>query len=198
MKTVKQDTRGNLLNAALSVLAERGLDSFAVDAVVARSGISTGSLYHHFGGRQGLLAALFVEGVADHGRRALIAMESEASLEEGIRALVATYLTWISEQPVMARFLLSARGLVQSEAGPALKELNRDYFRRLRHWLEQWPETRALARQPVFALAQIYGPSEYLARLWLDGVLPGAPSDHAEGLARAATAAITGTATKPH
>lgn len=39
------------------MLRERGPDGFTVDQVLVDSGTSSSSLYHHFGSRQGLLAA---------------------------------------------------------------------------------------------------------------------------------------------
>lgn len=188
---VKTTTRQRVLQAALACVAEEGVDAVTIEQIRQRSGVSVGSIYHHFGGRLAILAALYVEGVSDHSRRATAALEDTSSLEEGLEALIGTYLNWVGEHPQWGKFLLSARPLVEQEAAAGLRESNRASFGVLRRWLERWPETRALARQPVFALAQIYGPAEYLARLWLDGVLPGEPGDHVRKLARAATAAIT-------
>lgn len=188
----KTSARNRILDAALACVSERGIQGTTIEAIRERGGVSVGSLYHHFDGRQAILAALFIEGVNDFGERALAALEHSRSLDDGVRALVGTYLAWVEEKPDWARFLLSARPLVEREAADALRERNRLWFRALRAWLQRWPETRPLARRPVLALAWIFGPAEYLARLWLDGVLPGNPSDHADELAGAAVAAIRG------
>lgn len=188
----KTSARNRILDAALACVGERGIQGTTIEAIRERSGVSVGSLYHHFGGRQAILAALFIEGVNDFGERALAALTPDGSLEDGVSALVCAYLDWVTEKPDWARFLLSARPLVEREAAGALRERNRVWFRALRDWLERWPETRALARRPVLALAWIFGPAEYLARLWLDGVLPGNPLDHVDELAGAAVSALRG------
>lgn len=189
---MKTSARNRILDAALACVGERGIQGTTIEAIRERSGVSVGSLYHHFDGRQAILAALFIEGVNDFGERALEALEHSGSLDSGVRRLVEAYLMWMEEKPDWARFLLSARPLVEREAAGALRERNRIWFRALRQWLERWPESAPLARRPVLALAWLFGPAEYLARLWLDGVLPGKPSDHADELAGAAVAAIRG------
>ncbi len=186
-------TRDKVLQAALECVAADGLEGTTIERIRERSGVSVGSIYHHFGGRLGILAALYVDGIADHGSRALDALCRTQTLEAGVDALIRTYLQWLAEHPAWGRFLLSARALVEREAAAGLKERNRSYFKRLRRWLEHWPETRALARQPVLVLAQIYGPVDYLARLWLDGVLPDNPLEDLPRLTEAATAALVRT-----
>ncbi|MDQ3484221.1 MAG: TetR/AcrR family transcriptional regulator [Actinomycetota bacterium] len=50
-------SRRALLDTAVAMLAERGADGFTIDEVLAESGTSSSSLYHHFGSRHGLLIA---------------------------------------------------------------------------------------------------------------------------------------------
>ena len=55
------DRRQDILNAALACAAEGGVDAVTIDGVRARCGASVGSIYHHFGNRDGIVAALFFE-----------------------------------------------------------------------------------------------------------------------------------------
>jgi AcrR family transcriptional regulator len=48
----------NLLDAAGSIIAEKGLDHFTTVEVAARAGVSVGSLYQYFANKETLLAAL--------------------------------------------------------------------------------------------------------------------------------------------
>jgi AcrR family transcriptional regulator len=52
-------TRAALLEAAREVFSERGFTDAGIDAIVLRSGVSVGSLYHHFGGKAELFLALW-------------------------------------------------------------------------------------------------------------------------------------------
>src|SRR4051794_28838811 len=54
-------TRQALLTAAQEVFADRGFGDAGIAEIVERSGISVGSLYHHYGGKAGLYLALWEE-----------------------------------------------------------------------------------------------------------------------------------------
>jgi len=54
-------TRTALLDAARDVFLEFGFTAAGVNTIVERSGLSVGSLYHHFGGKAELFLALWEE-----------------------------------------------------------------------------------------------------------------------------------------
>ncbi len=54
----KAETRARLLAAAAELFAEQGIDAVSVDAVAEAAGRTSGSVYAHFGSKQGLLLAL--------------------------------------------------------------------------------------------------------------------------------------------
>jgi AcrR family transcriptional regulator len=47
-------TTGRLVEAALELFGEHGYEPVAVAAIAERAGVTTGSLYHHFGSKMGL------------------------------------------------------------------------------------------------------------------------------------------------
>lgn len=55
------DTRRRVVEGAVEVFSERGFAEATVSDVVARSGVSTGSIYHHFGGKGELFLAIWNE-----------------------------------------------------------------------------------------------------------------------------------------
>jgi TetR/AcrR family transcriptional regulator, transcriptional repressor for nem operon len=55
------DTRQQLIEAAKSLLWERGFEGMSPRSVLDRSGAGQGSLYHHFAGKQALAAAALDE-----------------------------------------------------------------------------------------------------------------------------------------
>src|SRR3954471_10245202 len=75
----KAETRERIVAAALDLLAEGGYASAGVQAVAARAGVATGSLYRHFASKDDLFTEVFriaaarelaaVEEVARRGRR---------------------------------------------------------------------------------------------------------------------------------
>jgi AcrR family transcriptional regulator len=65
-------TRAALINAAIKRFAAAGaITSF--DAVAADVGVTKGALYHHFGSKDGLIEAVYVEVVNQHARRVIAA-----------------------------------------------------------------------------------------------------------------------------
>ena len=57
-------TRLRLLDAAAELFAERGVEGSSVDAIAERADRTSGAIYDHFGGKDGLLFAL-LEGWVD-------------------------------------------------------------------------------------------------------------------------------------
>jgi AcrR family transcriptional regulator len=60
----RESTRTALLEAGARLFAERGVHDSTVDAIAAEAGRTSGALYDHFGGKDGLLFAL-LEGWVD-------------------------------------------------------------------------------------------------------------------------------------
>lgn len=54
----KAETRQRLLHAAARMFASEGVDGVSVDAIAEAADRTSGSVYAHFGGKQGLLLAL--------------------------------------------------------------------------------------------------------------------------------------------
>lgn len=63
---LRDQTQAAIIAAAEQVLAEQGLDA-SVQAIAARAGVAVGTLYNHFGDRDGLVHA-----VINHNRQALL------------------------------------------------------------------------------------------------------------------------------
>lgn len=54
----RADTRRRLLDAAADLFAARGVDGASIDAIAERAERTSGAVYDHFGGKEGLLFAL--------------------------------------------------------------------------------------------------------------------------------------------
>jgi AcrR family transcriptional regulator len=87
-----QATRAHLVDVATRLFAERGYDGTSIEAVLADSGVSRGSLYHHFRGKDALFWAV-LEGVSARvGQRLL---EAERDAPDEVAALRIWCHEWI-------------------------------------------------------------------------------------------------------
>lgn len=82
------ETRAKLLAAGRKAFAEKGFAAASMDDLTAAVGLTRGALYHHFGDKQGLLAAVVAEidgEMAAKAKAAASAHDPWAALEaEGV------------------------------------------------------------------------------------------------------------------
>jgi len=99
-------TRGQLISIARRLFAERGYEDTSIEAVLREAGVSRGSLYHHFPGKEALFEAVAEDVETSVGEQTLA-----AALGAGggpVDALRAGSLAWIrlAGDPVVQRILL--------------------------------------------------------------------------------------------
>ena len=101
------NTVETILDAAARVLEDAGLEGFNTNAVARRAGVSVGSLYQYFPGKQALVAELSRRQAAD-----LQAALSEAAergrgqpLKQALWLLASAAIDWQTRRPVLARNL---------------------------------------------------------------------------------------------
>jgi AcrR family transcriptional regulator len=180
-----------ILAAALECFAQQGFAATTIEDIRERSGASIGSIYHHFGGKEGLAAELYVEGLRGYQDGLVRALEAHQDAEAGIRALVRHHLRWVQRNPQLAQFLANRRETELRAATEArVRELNRAFLPRVAAWVERHVQAGALrALPPDLWEPVLLGPSQELARLWLAGrtqiTLGGAERDLAETTWRA-------------
>jgi AcrR family transcriptional regulator len=83
-------TRQALLDAAKAVFREHGYPSAGIAEIVERSGISVGSLYHHYGGKAGLYLALWEQytGVQEKAATDAVARARQAGERDPIALFI--------------------------------------------------------------------------------------------------------------
>ena len=100
-----QATRAHLVDVATQLFASHGYDGTSIEAVLAEAGVSRGSLYHHFAGKDALFWAV-LEGVAARVGEQLTALERDAP--DPVAALRVGYLGWVrlASDPVVQQTVL--------------------------------------------------------------------------------------------
>jgi AcrR family transcriptional regulator len=99
-------TRRHLLGVATRLFAEQGYDETSVEEVLRTAGVSRGSLYHHFAGKDRLF-----EAVVEHVEQEIIVtglIETGAKHRDPVRALRAGCAAWLAlvEVPAVRQIVL--------------------------------------------------------------------------------------------
>jgi AcrR family transcriptional regulator len=103
-----QATRAHLVDVATRLFAEHGYDGTSIEAVLVEAGVSRGSLYHHFRGKDALFWAV-LEAVGS--RIAQQVADAERDAPDPVAALRAGCLAWIrlaGDQVVQQTVLIDA------------------------------------------------------------------------------------------
>ena len=83
----RADTRRRLLTAAAELFAERGVDGTSIDAIAERADRTSGAVYDHFGGKDGVLFALLDTWVEELGVVIGAELATATTLEERLGVL---------------------------------------------------------------------------------------------------------------
>jgi AcrR family transcriptional regulator len=100
-----QSTHDRLVTAAQELFARDGYDATSTEAVLQRSGVSRGSLYHHFPDKKALFEAVLIR---VHAEVVQITIRAARGSTDGVEALKAGCLAWIklARDPSISRIVL--------------------------------------------------------------------------------------------
>jgi AcrR family transcriptional regulator len=150
-------TQQRILDAATEVFATRGFTAATMADVVAGSGASIGSIYHHFGGKNELFLAIFEQMANAVDRRIEDAMRQAADGADPRRIFelhVRAYLEAMWENRRLARVLTSG------DTPPGFEVARRDRMQAaFRSWmavleLDKTVRGRLLSRILVATMAE--------------------------------------------
>jgi AcrR family transcriptional regulator len=163
--------RQAILDAALQIFTTKGLMSATMEDIRAQSGASTGSIYHHFPGKEHLIAALYVDGYQDLHRTMRTAFADSPAPAAGVQALVESYLGWFERHELLGRFLLQAAGTEYVAAcAPLLQQEIGEFETLILGWLEPAIAAGAIVRLPQSLYVPLMiGPCREVIRRWEAG-----------------------------
>ena len=163
--------RQQILAAALACFTETGTEQATVPEIGRRAGASIGSIYHQFSSKEGVAAALYLEGLRRYQQGLLAVLVEAPAARPGVFAVVAYHLSWAEREEPWARFLLEARR-ADFMAGHEedIRNLNREFAQALAEWFRPHVTSGAIRRLPIDLYpAILLGPSHE----WVRGRLGG-------------------------
>ncbi|GAA2415398.1 TetR/AcrR family transcriptional regulator [Nonomuraea africana] len=162
-----EETIRRLLDTALEIYP----GDFTLRAMTTRSGVSMGSLYHHFGSLEGLAATLYSRCMGDLLDTLLAAVEGAETARDGVRQAVVAYLGFTADHPDQARFIHAAPYAI--DLGPHAERIAADKaprLDRLSAWMRPHMDEGTVARLPMAQVEMLLiGPVAEVTRRWLAG-----------------------------
>lgn len=162
-------TAAQVLDSALDIYASRGEAGLTLGALTSASGVSTGSIYHHFGSLHGVLVALaqswlgrLLDELAGELRRA-------DDARAGVLAVARAHLRFVRDHPDAARLMHSVTMNRETTVNASrIRGAQEARLAPLAAWLHAHQESGQLAALPLPVLESlILGPVTAIARRWL-------------------------------
>ncbi|MGY2293079.1 TetR/AcrR family transcriptional regulator [Pseudomonas sp. SDO528_S397] len=190
----RAELKRDIFKTALDLFNEQGLETTTIEMIRARCDTSVGAIYHHFGNKEGLVAALFFTALDDQAQLRGRYLDAADTAEQGVYALVHSYVDWVDSEPQWARFQYLAHPAVTK--GPFAAELeSRNHTRNtlLNDWLAGPGRGDPLANVPAELMPSlIIGQADSYCRAWLAGRTTTSPRIWRDALAQAAWRSISG------
>jgi AcrR family transcriptional regulator len=156
--------RRRILESALRCFAEKGVEATTIDDIRDSTGLSVGSIYHHFAGKDDILEHLVREAMTEYLAGVVDALEGGADLERSLRRLVAFHIRWVEERPALTKLML------RWEEAERERLSGRDHYRQYSEavgaWLRREVRNGSIRRmEPDLYSALLMGPLMEYARL---------------------------------
>ena len=160
----------SVLKAALACFSAHGVDHTTIHQIQARANCSIGSLYHHFGSKEGIAEELFLEGISQLNSAVLAGIRSAENAEQSVHAVVSAYCDWSSRNRQLARYLHSRDIDFSEQARTRLREIHQNYITEVFTWFAPFVEEGQMRVLPVETYVPlISGATQEYVRRWLSG-----------------------------
>ena len=146
-------TRAALVAAARPLFAERGYAGVGAEEIVHAAGVTRGALYHHFGGKPGLLEAVYRQIEKELTEEIVAGTLGGSDPLEAMRVAIGRFLDACLEPEVQRIVLLDAPAVLGWERW---REIAADYgLGLIEASLQSAIEAGRIAEQPVKPLAHL-------------------------------------------
>ncbi|MBP1859718.1 TetR/AcrR family transcriptional regulator [Rhizobium herbae] len=161
-----------LLEAAIALIEEKGVDALSVREVAKRSGVSPGAPFRHFSSKTALLTAVAEQamGRLTAAVRAEMSKAGDADPIEALRAIGRGYLAWALSNPTHFQ-VISSRSLIDFHASPRLVEEN-EAIRIVMVDLIARAQREGRLRPGIVPADLVFSSRAFIygvARMWIDG-----------------------------
>ncbi|MEG1038990.1 MAG: TetR family transcriptional regulator [Pseudomonas sp.] len=158
-----EETRATLLSTARKVFSEHGYMATSMDDLTEQAGLTRGALYHHFGDKKGLLAAVVEQIDAEMDQRLQAISDTAQNAWEGFHSRCRAYLQMALEPEIQRIVLRDARAVL----GGASPDAQRHCLESMQLLIESLIEQGVVAEADPQALASLIYGSLAEAAFWI-------------------------------
>ncbi|MBM3104436.1 TetR/AcrR family transcriptional regulator [Pseudomonas sp. V1] len=158
-----EETRATLLATARQVFSEFGYADTSMDDLTAQAGLTRGALYHHFGDKKGLLAAVVTQIDTEMDARLQAISDSAENPWDGFRHRCHGYLQMALEPEIQRIVLRDARAVL----GGASPDSQRHCLESMQQLIVNLIEKGMVAKAEPQALAALIYGSLAEAAFWI-------------------------------
>jgi len=162
--------RANILTEALACFEKHGIDGTTIGDIQSATNCSIGSLYHHFGSKEGIAEALFIEGIKGFNKGMIQRLKRARSAEASVKGVVRYYCDWTARNRPLAKYLHSRNIEFSEGARKTLREIHRAYIWEVFSLFGRYVEAGEMRLLPLETYVPlISGPVQEFSRRWLSG-----------------------------
>ncbi|MDO8828117.1 TetR/AcrR family transcriptional regulator [Methylophaga sp.] len=158
------ETQAKLIKAARESFAQHGFAESCMDDLTADAGLTRGALYHHFGGKKGLLQAV-IQQIEEEMTTRLTAVKSESPTTwDGFINGSITYLNMACEPEIQRIILLDGPAVL---GDPSQWPRKNCCIRSTQLSIEKLMEEGVLREVDSLAMARLINGALFGASLWI-------------------------------
>ena len=105
-------TRQRLLESALSVFTQHGIDACSIEGITEKADVGKGTFYRHFDGKRDILLCLVESATTDLVAALRELTLNQAALPEALNCLMAAVTAWGLRRPDGFRLLLQVQAIL--------------------------------------------------------------------------------------
>jgi AcrR family transcriptional regulator len=162
--------RTSILAGALNCFGELGIDATTIGDIQQAANCSVGSLYHHFGSKEGIVEELFLDGIQQFNDGMIRKLKRCKTAESGVKGVVRFYCDWTVRNRALASYLHSRDIDFSDEAKERLRRIHRSYIFEVYTLFARHVESGEMRILPLDTYVPlISGPIQEYTRRWLSG-----------------------------
>jgi AcrR family transcriptional regulator len=174
-------TRRRILDAALECFEANGAAATTIDDICAAAGLSVGSIYHHFAGKDDIFEHLVREALDEYRAGIVENLEGGRTVEQSIRQMVHFHVCWVEDRLTLTKLMLRWEETERDQ--PNGRAHYGEYSESIGQWLRAQAHTQSIRRMaPDLYSTLLMGPLMEHARQRTARLITASPTIMEKGL----------------